>query len=138
MIKIVKGDIWDESSAHIVIPVNCVGIMGAGLAKQCARRHPEVLDPYRSACKSGEIRPGHPVMIGRFVMFPTKNHWRNPGQLIWIEVGLKRIPELVEGIQRLAVPRIGCGLGQLDWKSQVKPLCLTLLCDLPIDVIIYE
>jgi len=138
VIKIVKGNIWNESSAHIIIPVNCVGIMGAGLAKQCVQKHPEVLNRYQLACVSKQIRPGHPVVIDKFIMFPTKDHWKDPSELIWIKEGLKQIPKLVEGVQRLAVPRIGCGLGSLDWESQVKPLCLTLLWGLHTEIIIYE
>jgi len=138
VIKISSGNIWDESSAHIVIPVSCVGVMGAGLAKQCAQRHPDVLKSYKIACASKEIRPGHPLMIKKFIMFPTKDHWRDPSQLVWIEDGLRQIPELIEGIQKLAIPRIGCGLGELDWEHQVKPLCFRLLWVLPTDIVIYE
>ncbi len=137
MIKITKGNIWDEPSAHIIVPVNCVGVMGAGLAKQCVQRHPGILSRYQLACMSKKIMPGHPLLIDRFVMFPTKDHWKDPSQLIWIEDGLRRIHKL-GGIQSLSVPRIGCGLGGLDWEHQVKPLCLSILGDLPIDVTIYE
>ena len=115
----------------IANPVNCAGTMGAGLAKQFARLHPEILQPYRQACLTGKLRPGHvmlqpltrntnPILI---VQFPTKDHWNGGSRLQWIQDGLADMyPQLEEAqITSLALPALGTGYGLLPWEH-VKAL----------------
>ena len=110
----------------IANPVNCVGTMGAGLARQFAKRYPEILPPYRTACRTGKLRPGQ-VMLHRLhqdqhphyvVNFPTKDHFNGSSRLSWIEQGLRDMyPKLEEeGITTLALPALGTGYGQLPWE----------------------
>ena len=134
----------------IANPVNCVGTMGAGLAKQFARRYPELLPAYRTACRSGKLRPGR-VMLHRLrqpeyphyvINFPTKDHYNGSSRLAWIEDGLRDMyPRLEDkGIGSVALPALGAGYGQLPWEhvravmldaAARHPSVLTTICLLP-------
>lgn len=126
-------DIFDSEAQVLVNPVNCVGVMGAGLAKQFAQRFPAFEALYRIDCDRGLLTPGHPQMYGTkespwVVMFPTKDHWRDPSNLEWVEEGLARLKEMIEElsvctpIRSIAIPKLGCGLGGLNWEEEVRPL----------------
>ena len=123
----------------IANPVNCVGTMGAGLARQFAKRYPEILPPYRTACRTGKLRPGQ-VLLHRLrqdhhphyvVNFPTKDHFNGSSRLTWIEQGLRDMyPKLEEeGITTLALPALGTGddgtagwieFGRPYWDFQIR------------------
>lgn len=132
MIEYKTGNILDDPSDAIVIPVNCVGIMGAGLAKQAKLRWPKMYEEYREACREKLVRPGK-VWIWldgpKLVMcFPTKRHFNDPSRLGDIEIGIEAMHKWVSDVLDLeddpgsiAVPPLGCGLGGLAW-SDVKPL----------------
>ena len=127
-----RGDIL-ETGEHLVIvnPVNCLGTMGAGLALQFARRHPQGVPPYVRACREGSLQPGKVLMVPldrteaptHAVHFPTKLHWRNPSQLEWIRQGLTDMyPKLrASSLTSVALPALGAGLGGLPW-PQVEAL----------------
>jgi len=115
-----------DADASKLIPVNCIpGVLGAGLAKQAADREPQLRKQHRLFCEKGLLKPGWPMGLGRYnkyILFPTKDDWRNPSELIWIVEGLEK----VKGFQgaglwpphpeeRIAIPALGCGLGGLDW-----------------------
>lgn len=134
-----EGDLFDCGADVIVIPVNCVGAAGKGLAKQFSQLAPQAADQYRQLCR-GAWLPGsvHVVAatdrlakknIRQVVLFPTKNHWRHPSQLSWIEQGLDDMVRLFDVAESelklnvLAVPALGCGEGGLDW-TEVEPLML--------------
>lgn len=123
MIERVSGDILASRADAIVIPVNTVGIMGAGLAKQFADQWPGIQAEYKEACKNGEIQLGQVYVIENwiedaakyFVMFPTKGHWREKSNLTHIEQGVADLATVVRHlrIRSIAVPMLGCGLGEL-------------------------
>lgn len=129
-----RFDILDSDAEAIVIPVNCVGVMGKGLALQAKERWPGLEHYYRLHARVQLLRPGVPTispyrpMGTNYVFFPTKDHWRNPSQLEWIEQGLDHLIILWrrEGFSSIAVPPLGCGLGGLSW-SEVHPLIVASL-----------
>ncbi len=94
-IRIVHGSIFESSAQTLVNPVNCRGVMGAGLAKEFNRRWPRMYEVYREACQRGEVRIGHPLlcpMRDRWVLnFPTKDDWRERSKLEYIERGLETV-----------------------------------------------
>ena len=123
------ADLFTSQAEALINPVNCVGVMGRGLALTFSRRHPEILDPYRTACRTGDIRPGRvfihqlthqrpgdPVYI---IHFPTKRHWRDPSRIEDITAGLTDLAARCRAaaIRSIAVPALGCGLGGLPWTA---------------------
>lgn len=142
-INFVEGDIFASKAQVLVNPVNCVGIMGRGLAKAFKDRYRDNFNRYQAVCLSGELRLGRlhstEVEPGRYVVnFPTKNHWKDPSTLDSIDQGLKTLAEFIQQkeIKSIAIPKLGCGLGLLDW-SDVRPLIvnrLSHLHDVDIDV----
>ncbi len=122
-----RTSIFDSPAQTLVNTVNCVGVMGKGLAKEFKKRDPEMFRAYKRLCDEKQIQPGV-LWLWRgsdhwTLNFPTKIHWRNPSQLEWIEAGLKKFVDRYEstGIREISFPRLGCGNGDLDW-SEVKPL----------------
>lgn len=128
MIKYLSGDIMESEAQALVNPVNCVGVMGKGLALQFKHRYPANYIFYEQACREGRVRPGHmlvfelePVTHGQgpqfLINFPTKRHWLDESLLGDIHQGLDALAfELIRRrIRRVALPALGCGLGGLVW-----------------------
>lgn len=147
-IRSMQGDVLDAAVDAVVNTVNCVGVMGVGLAKQVKARWPHVYTDYRAFCQGGHLRPGVVHMVATneprpqwVINFPTKRHWRQRARLEDIEAALRALRrELVSrpDVRAVAVPPLGCGLGGLDWERQVRPLVVQYLGDLPIDIMLYE
>ena len=123
MIKVVQGDIFESDAQTLVNTVNCVGVMGKGIALEFKRRFPEMYEDYVRRCDAHEVELGRPYLwqslTPPFVLnFPTKNHWRSPSRLEDILRGLEYLREHYEewGITSLAVPPLGSGHGQLEWR----------------------
>ncbi|HEY6541615.1 MAG TPA: macro domain-containing protein [Ktedonobacteraceae bacterium] len=142
-ITYVSGNIFDAPVEVLVIPVNCVGVAGCGLALQCKQRYPVWYQLYRECCRSGALWIGHPVLhwgIEPMVLsFPTKDHWRDPSRLVDVEMGLLKANKLciVHGIASIAYPKLGTGAGGLSWKA-VRPLMEEYLRGLPLcDIRVY-
>lgn len=141
--KILIGDIFQDKAQTMVNTVNCVGVMGKGVALEFKRRYPKMYDEYVELCKQGQVRLGQPYyysdLIGTSIInFPTKDHWKSPSRLSYIESGLKWFVENYRnlGIRSIAFPPLGCGNGGLSWEN-VGPLMFKYLRDLPIDITIY-
>ena len=124
MIEYKTGDILDTKCQAIVIPTNLIGIQGAGLAKQTRHKYPMWNLEYRKWChmKHGAIGKLHIYRTfpsQYLVGFPTKNHYRNPSKLKYIRKGLKALVKWIdEGyISSVAIPKLGCGYGGLDWED---------------------
>ena len=140
-----RGDIFASKADWLVAPVNCVGVMGAGLAKQFKLKIPGLEDRYKAVCREQLIAPGEPFRLfmndgsPHIVLFPTKNHWRNPSKLEWIDRGLLEFAHTFRNATRIqiAVPPLGCGLGGLHW-DDVKPLIEKHLGSLEVTVLVYE
>lgn len=136
------GDIFQSDAQVIVNPVNCRGVMGAGLALVFKQKYPEMFAAYVQECKSGQLRIGRPTLYRAsqpwILNFPTKDHWRDPSKLEYIEQGLQFFVANYRqmGIQSIAFPKLGVGLGKLSW-NEVGPLMRDYLHQLDCKVTIY-
>ncbi len=140
MIEFKTGNMLAERVEALVNTVNCVGVMGRGIALQFKKAYPINFKEYAAACKREEVQPGQmfTIQVSRLtdpkyiVNFPTKRHWKGKSRIEDIEAGLQSLVLEIErlGIQSIAVPPLGCGLGGLDWQ-EVKPLIETYLGSLP-------
>jgi len=127
MLEFKTGDILAEDAEALVNTVNCVGVMGRGLALKFKRAFPENFLAYAAACRRGEVQPGRMFVFEtgllanpRYIVnFPTKRHWRGYSRIEDIEAGLKDLGEVIRshGIRSIAVPPLGSGLGGLEWKE---------------------
>jgi O-acetyl-ADP-ribose deacetylase (regulator of RNase III) len=138
-----QTDLLESKAQTLVNPVNCVGVMGKGLAKEFRDREPEMFAGYKSLCEKKLLVPGQLWLwhgaTSLILNFSTKQHWRNPSKLEWIEAGLeefaRRYQEL--GITEISFPRLGCGHGRLQW-DDVRPLMEKHLGNLPIQIYIHH
>jgi O-acetyl-ADP-ribose deacetylase (regulator of RNase III) len=144
MITFTSGNLFDSNAQVLTNTVNTVGVMGAGIALEFKRRHPPMFEDYRRRCDAGQVRPGEPYLWEddrvQILNFPTKRDWKNPSRLEDIEAGLRYLAANYRrmGIQSLALPPLGCGLGGLQWQ-QVRPLIERYLGPLPdLEVYVYE
>ncbi len=148
MIEYRKGDILQADAEALVNTVNCVGVLGRGIALQFKEAFPENFRAYAAACKRGEVRPGrvfvfetHRLTPPRFIInFPTKRHWRGKSCMEDIEAGLEDLVRQVArlGIRSVALPPLGSGLGGLEWE-QVRPRIERSLSHLPdVRVLVFE
>ncbi len=148
MIEYRTGDILKDESEALVNTVNCVGVMGRGIALQFKDAFPENFKEYAAACKRGDVKPGNMLvhetgkLTGpRYVInFPTKRHWRGKSRIQDIESGLKGLKGVLreKHIRSVAIPPLGSGLGGLDW-VEVRPLIDGAMRELPdIRVTVYE
>ena len=136
------GSIFDSRAQVLVCPVNCVGVMGAGLAKEFKRRLPEMFRAYKDACKHNNMLPGdYSVWENKIGLAFTKRDWRNPSQLRWVDLCLYSIAVTTRSRHHksIAIPQLGCGCGGLDW-ADVEPLYHKHLggLDCDVEVWIYE
>lgn len=125
MIEITQGDILKANVEAFVNTVNCVGVMGRGIALQFKKVFPENFTHYKAICDKKELTPGRMLVhelnsIGnpRYIInFPTKRHWKGKSRMEDIEAGLQALVEEVRNrsIQSIAIPPLGCGLGGLLW-----------------------
>lgn len=143
MVKVLMGDILKSKSQTLVNTVNCVGIMGKGIALKFKEQFPDMFDDYVARCHRKEVRLGKPYLYKRLTLpwilnFPTKSHWRSVSRIEDIVKGLKYLLQKYKewGITSLAVPPLGCGQGQLEWKI-VGPTLYRLLNQLEIPVELY-
>lgn len=130
MIQTTTGDILTADVEALVNTVNCVGIMGRGIALQFRKAFPDNFKAYEAACKRREVQPGQMFVFetGRLsnpryiINFPTKRHWKGKSRLTDIESGLKALVKEIRlrCIRSIAIPPLGCGQGGLDW-ADVRP-----------------
>ena len=148
MIEYKSGDILKDNAEALVNTVNCVGVMGRGIALQFKNAFPDNFKSYKDACKHGQVKPGHmfvyetgEVVPPRFIInFPTKRHWRGKSRIEDIEAGLKALVRTIRNhnIRSIAIPPLGSGLGGLEWK-QVRRLIEAAVEQLTdVQVVIYE
>ena len=143
MFRALIGDLFASDAQTLVNTVNCVGVMGKGVAREFKTRFPEMFDDYAGRCKREEVRLGEPYLFKTLIMpwvlnFPTKGHWRAASRYADVEAGLDYLVAHYEawGLKSLAVPPLGCGNGGLEWE-QVGPLVYRKLGKLDIDIELY-
>ncbi|MCB0033461.1 MAG: macro domain-containing protein [Anaerolineales bacterium] len=148
MIQLKTGNLLEATTEALVNTVNCVGVMGKGIALQFKQAFPENFKLYKTACRANEVQSGKMFITEtgqlhnpRYIInFPTKRHWRSRSRLEDIESGLVALVEEIKerNIQSIAIPPLGCGNGGLDWHI-VRPLIEEALSVLPnIEVWLYE
>ena len=123
------GSIFGSDCEALVNPVNTYGVCGKGLALKFKNMYPMNYRIYRRAYIE------HALLIGKIITcqaggktilnFPTKDHWRYPSRIEYIEKGLKSLRGVIQNLElkSVAMPALGCGEGGLDWK-EVKDLIL--------------
>ena len=134
---------FESKCSTIVNAVNCVGVMGKGIALEFKKRYPAMYRDYVEKCDAGEVKPGKPYVYEnhdgtKILNFPTKDHWRSPSKLSYVMDGLEWFVTNYEsyGISSIAFPALGCGNGGLTWKV-VGPIMYHKLSKLPIEIEIY-
>jgi len=132
--KFKKGDMFSEPVEALVNTVNCVGVMGKGVALEFKNRWPANFRAYKQLCDAKGLKPGKMFVFDtkelfasegpRFLInFPTKAHWRSKSKIEYVEDGLDALSDAIReyGITSIAIPPLGCGNGGLDW-AEVRPL----------------
>lgn len=148
MIELRKGDILKADAEALVNTVNCVGVMGRGIALQFRKEYPESYEEYRAACERKELHTGmvliyerHSLLKPHYIInFPTKQHWKGKSKIEYIDAGLKALIEEVRArsIRSIAIPPLGCGLGGLNW-DDVRPRIEKAFRDISeVQVLLYE
>lgn len=143
MFRALIGDIFTTDAQALVNTVNCVGVMGKGVALEFKKRFPAMARDYAARCAQGAVRLGEPYLYrdltgAQIINFPTKGHWRSSSRLADIERGLDYLVEHMPqwGIESIALPPLGCGNGGLQW-AEVGPLIYAKLHGLPVEVEVY-
>ena len=140
-ITIKQGDLLKQTDIDAIVnTVNCVGVMGKGIALQFRNKWPENNRAYVAACKAKQVRPGKMFVFDSgglvkpnfIINFPTKDHWRGKSRIEFIKTGLADLVVQIKrlGIRSIAVPPLGCGNGGLEW-NDVKPLIEKAFLELP-------
>ncbi len=148
VIEYKTGDALAEDAEALVNTVNCVGVMGRGIALQFKRAWPDNFKAYAAACHKDEVQPGRMFVFetGRLVNpryiinFPTKRHWRGKSRIGDIEAGLTALVTEIRqrGIRSIAIPPLGAGLGGLRW-AEVRQRIESAMAELSeVKVVVFE
>ena len=138
-----RTSIFESPAQTLVNTINCVGVMGKGLAHAFKKREPGMFQAYKEICDRHELEPGKLWLWrgkdGWVLNFPTKIHWRSPSRIEWIEQGLVKFVSAYadQGISEISFPQLGCGNGNLDWED-VRPLMEHYLAKVTIPVYIHD
>jgi O-acetyl-ADP-ribose deacetylase (regulator of RNase III) len=157
----VDGDMFFSQMQTLTVSVNTVGVMGKGLASRAKYQFPDMYVVYQDVCKNKMLVMGKPYLYKReasldedladepfslpnlnankwFLLFPTKEHWKEGSDPKGIETGLQWLLEnyKTEGVQSIAMPALGCGLGGLEW-SEMGPLMCKYLSKMDVQATIY-
>ncbi len=162
-ISLAQGDLFFSNMQTLTVSVNTQGVMGKGLASRAKYQFPDVYVKYQDVCRSRQLKMGQPFLYKRdirleevladesqtlnpkklnsprwFLLFATKEHWRHPSPLPGIKQGLNYLAQNYErlGMESLALPALGCGLGGLEWKD-VGPMMCSSLKNFKKQVVIY-
>lgn len=145
-IREIHGNIFDTKCQTIVNTINCVGVMGKGLALEFKYRYPEMFKTYETLCKDAKIKPGVLFLWKKskpwILNFPTKNHWKDPSKIDYIKRGLEYFVDNYEklNVTSIAFPRLGTTSGGLYWKDvkQVMYKYLEPLEKIEIEIYSYD
>jgi O-acetyl-ADP-ribose deacetylase (regulator of RNase III)/uncharacterized protein YwgA len=141
--KVIVGDILRSKAQTLINTVNCVGVMGKGIALEFKKKFPEMFEDYIERCDRKEVKPGVPYLYKslfppQIINFPTKDHWKSVSRIADIERGLQILVTHYKdwGVSSLAIPPLGCGNGQLEWKA-VGPLIYRYARQMEIPIELY-
>lgn len=145
MLRLCTGDLLDDDADVLVNAVNCVGVMGAGIAKQFKVRFPAAFQAYKQACAQGEVRLGwmwpYALPDGRWILHAaTKNHWRERSDDATIVLCLTVILRWLRDhpqVQSMAIPLLGCGCGGLSERVVLDYITMTLRQAPDVDIRVY-
>lgn len=131
MLEFKQGNLLEADTEAIINAVNCVGVMGKGIALQFKQAYPHNFTEYERACKANDLQLGkmfivknHSLLHPQYIInFPTKRHWKDKSKIEDIEQGLVDLVQQlkVHDIASVAIPALGCGYGGLEWNA-VRPL----------------
>ncbi|MGL5923735.1 macro domain-containing protein [Chroococcidiopsis sp.] len=153
MIEFKQGDLLEEDEVDAIVnAVNCVGVMGKGIALQFKEKYPNNFREYRSACLRGEVVPGrmfvtenclYPQKVSNpryLINFPTKQHWKDDSTMKYIVDGMRDLRKVIKDrkIRSIAIPALGCGNGGLQWVGVASIMVQYLIGLQDVYVIIYE
>lgn len=148
MISIVKGNLFSSKCQTLVNTVNCVGVMGAGIALEFKLRYPEMFVRYVEHCRNKQIDIGKlwlykpPQADKQWVLnFPTKRDWKHPSRVEYLQKGLQRFVETYQqrGIQSIAFPILGSQNGKIPESESVAIMARYLYrCDVDIEIYRYS
>ena len=148
MIEYKTGDLFKEDVEALVNSVNCVGIMGRGIALQFKKAFPENFKAYAEACKRTEVQPGRMFVFETgelanphyIINFPTKRHWRGKSRMEDIESGIEALASEVKerNIRSIALPPLGSDLGGLNWADVRSRIAKALQGLEDVAVIVFE
>lgn len=148
MVEYKRGNLLEADAEALVNTVNCVGVMGKGIALQFKQAFPQNYEEYRKVCKAEQLEPGK-VLVHRtglfgnprfIINFPTKRHWRGKSRIEDVRSGLAALIDTVQRleIKSIAVPPLGCGYGGLEW-TEVRPLIEDAFRSVPgVRVLVFE
>lgn len=147
MITLTQGNLLEAGTEALVNTVNTVGVMGKGIALMFKERFSDNFARYQAACKAGELRTGEvfatevnelggPKWI---INFPTKQHWRYPSRMEWVDSGLLDLRRFIvdQQVRSIAIPPLGAGNGGLDWPLVLQRI-QSVLGDLDVDIQVFE
>ncbi|HEX4157057.1 MAG TPA: macro domain-containing protein [Rhizomicrobium sp.] len=148
MIRYTQGNLLESDAEALANTVNTVGVMGKGIALMFKETFPENFRLYSEACKRGEVVVGRMFVTERnrlggprlIINFPTKENWRNPSKIEWIEEGLLDLKRVIADrlIRSIAIPPLGSGQGGLEWSAVRSRIAETLGALEGVDVMVYE
>lgn len=148
MITYKNGNLLDDDAEALVNTVNCVGVMGKGIALAFRKAFPDNYALYRAACVANQIQIGSLWVVSDYnlltwkkmiINFPTKTHWRYPSEYAYVEAGLIALVSHLQThpVSTIAMPALGCGNGGLDWEI-VRGMIEKYLSGLKVDIRVYE
>lgn len=145
--RVIEGNIFTSQSQTLLNTVNCVGVMGAGIALECRLRYPEMYRRYVEICEKGQLDIGKLWLYRtpeRWVLnFPTKKHWRYPSKEVYLRYGLEKLVASYaqKKIRSIAMPLLGADRGGIDSDASlalIREYLDTGLSDLDVDVYRYD
>jgi len=147
LLLIREGNIFTTQCQTIVNTVNCIGIMGAGIAYEFRIRHPEMFAKYKKICDQKLMTIGKlwiydindkQVTYNKVLNFPTKQDWKFPSKIEYLEKGLKKFQDTYKSknITSIAFPLLGTDKGGIN-KEESFEIMKKYLKHLDIDIEIW-
>lgn len=144
-VTVITGNIFTSNCQTLVNTINCVGVMGAGIALECRLRYPEMHEKYVQLCDEGKIGIGmlwvYKAPESWILNFPTKKDWKYPSKIEYLHAGLEKFVNTYKekGIQSIAFPLLGSDKGGIPRAESLKVMTSYLeRTDLDIEIYRYD